>query len=115
MITSSDMASEVALDPVLSLELVKLLLQAVWADGEVADEEAAALHDFAVRAGVGVSELETLDACLAGQRPLVPPNLGLLKGHRTEVLRAVRKLLASDQRIHEDEEALLGELATLLG
>jgi hypothetical protein len=31
------------------------------------------------------------------------------------VLRAVRKLLASDQRIHEYEEALLGELATLLG
>lgn len=108
------MTSEPALDPKLSLEIVKLLLQAVWADGEVADEEAAALHDYAVRAGVDAAELETLDACLAGQQPLVPPNLGLLKGHRTEVLRAVKKLLTSDQRIHEEEESLLGELSELL-
>jgi uncharacterized tellurite resistance protein B-like protein len=108
------MTSEQALDPKLSLEIVKLLLQAVWADGEVADEEAAALHDYAVRAGVGAAELESLDACLAGQQPLAPPNLGLLKGHRTEVLRAVKKLLTSDQRIHEEEESLLGELSELL-
>ena len=106
--------SDPALDPKLSLEVVKLLLQAVWADGEVADEEAEALHDYAVRAGVDQAELETLDACLAGQQPLVPPNLGLLKGHRTEVLRAVKKLLTSDQRIHEEEESLLGELSELL-
>jgi uncharacterized tellurite resistance protein B-like protein len=106
--------TEANLDPKLSLEVVKLLLQAVFADHEVAAEEADALHDYAVRAGVGVAELETLDACLAGQQPLVPPNLGLLKGHRTEVLRAVRKLLASDRRMHEDEEALLDQIAALL-
>jgi uncharacterized tellurite resistance protein B-like protein len=108
------LAIEGTLDPKLSFEVVKLLLQAVWADHEVAAEEAEALHDYAVRAGVAEAELETLDACLSGQRPLVPPNLGLLKGHRTEVLRAVRKLLASDQRIHEEEEALLATIATLL-
>jgi hypothetical protein len=107
-------ATDGTLDPKLSFEVVKLLLQAVWADHEVAAEEAEALHDYAVRAGVLDAELETLDACLAGQRPLLPPNLGLLKGHRTQVLRAVRKLLASDQRIHEEEEALLDTLATLL-
>jgi len=107
------MTSDV-LDPKLSFELLKLLLQAVWADGEVAEEEAEALHDYAVRAGIGDAEIETLDACLAGQQPLLPPNLGLLKGHRTEVLRAVKKLLTSDQRIHEEEEALLDQLSTLL-
>lgn len=107
------MTSDV-LDPKLSFELLKLLLQAVWADGEVAEEEAEALHDYAVRAGIGDVEIETLDACLAGQQPLLPPNLGLLKGHRTEVLRAVKKLLSSDQRIHEEEEALLEQLSTLL-
>jgi hypothetical protein len=86
----------------------------VWADHEVAAEEADALHDYAVRAGVPAGEIEILDACLAGQQPHVPPNHGLMKGHRTEVLRAVRKLLASDQRIHEEEEALLDTIATLL-
>jgi uncharacterized tellurite resistance protein B-like protein len=106
--------TEAKLDPTLSLEVVKLLLQAVFADHEVAAEEAEALHDYAVRAGVSAAELETLDLCLAGQRPLVPPNLGLLKSHRVEVLRAVRKLLASDQRMHEEEEALLDQVARLL-
>jgi uncharacterized tellurite resistance protein B-like protein len=106
--------ADATLDPKLSLEVVKLLLQAVFADHEVAAEEAEAIHDYAVRAGISELELETLDACLAGQQPLLPPNLGLLKGHRTEVLRAVRKLLTSDQRIHEEEEALLDQIATLL-
>lgn len=108
------MTTETTLDPKLSFEVVKLLLQAVFADHEVAEEEAEALHDYAVRAGVSEVELETLDACLAGQQPLLPPNLGMLKGHRTEVLRAVRKLVTSDQRIHEEEEALLDQIAALL-
>jgi hypothetical protein len=101
-------------DATFALEVVKLLLQAVWADGEVAAEEAEALHDYAVRSGVGQTEIETLDACLTGQSPLPPPNLGLLKGRRTEVLRIVQKLLMADERIHEDEEALLGEISLLL-
>lgn len=103
-----------ASDAKFSLEVVRLLLQAVWADGEVAAEEAEALHDYAVRAGVDRTEIELLDACLAGQAPLPPPNLGLLKGRRTEALRAVRRLLEADDRIHEDEEALLEEISTLL-
>lgn len=108
------MPTEATLDPTLALEVVKLLLQAVFADHEVAVEEAHALRDYAVRAGVGEAELETLDACLARRQPLVPPNLGLLRGHRVEVLRAVRKLLASDQRMHEEEEALLDQIVALL-
>jgi uncharacterized tellurite resistance protein B-like protein len=106
--------TESKLDPILALEIVKLLLQAVFADHEVATEEAEALHDYAVKSGVPRGEIETLDACLAGQQPLMPPNLGLLKGHRLEVLRAVRSLLASDQRMHEEEEALLDQIAALL-
>ena len=98
-----------------AFEVVKLLLQAVWADGEVAAEEAEALHDFAVRSGVGPVEIETLDACLVGGRPLPPPNLGLLRGRRTEVLRHVHKLVTSDARVHEEEEALIAEISTLLG
>src|SRR5690348_8446493 len=105
------MAPDGVSDAKFSLEVVKLLLQAVWADGEVAEEEAEALHDYAVRAGVDRYEIETLDACLAGQAPLPPPNLGLLKSRRTEALRAVQKLLVADARMHEDEEALLAEIS----
>jgi uncharacterized tellurite resistance protein B-like protein len=107
-------AEGISADAKFGFEVVKLLLQAVWADGEVATEEAEALHDYAVRAGVTQTEIETLDACLTGQAPLPPPNLGLLKLRRTEVLRVVQKLLRADNRMHEDEEALLGEISTLL-
>ena len=106
---------EGAPDAEFAFELVKLLLQAVWADGEVAAEEAEALHDFAVRSGVRPSDIESLDGCLAGLAPLPLPNLGLLKTRRTDVMRAVQKLLTADPRMHEDEEALLGEISTLLG
>jgi uncharacterized tellurite resistance protein B-like protein len=102
-------------DGAFAFEVVKLLLQAVWADGEVAEEEAEALHDFAVRSGVGLAEIETLDACLTGQQPLPPPNLGLLRGRRTEVLRHVHKLVTSDQRVHEEEEELVAQISALLG
>ena len=105
---------EVAPDAKFAFEVVKLLLQAVWADGEVASEEAEALHDYAVRSGVGAAEIETLDTGLTGRSPLPLPNLGMLKGRRTEVLRIVQKLLLADDRIHEDEEALLDEISSLL-
>jgi uncharacterized tellurite resistance protein B-like protein len=98
-----------------AFEVTKLLLQAVWADGEVADEEAAAVHDFAVRSGVELADIETLDGWLGGEAPLPLPNLGLLREKRTEVMRALQKLLASDQRIHEDEEAILAQISELLG
>jgi uncharacterized tellurite resistance protein B-like protein len=103
-----------ASDSKFAFEITKLLLQAVWADGEVADEEASALHDFAVRSGVELADIETLDGCLSGESPLPLPNLGLLREKRPEVMRAVQKLLASDQRIHEDEEAILRQISELL-
>lgn len=109
------MSDAAAAEGAFAFEVVKLLLQAVWADGEVAEEEAEALHDYAVRAGVGRAEVEMLDACLVGQQPLPPPNLGLLRTRRTEVLRHVHKLVRSDARVHEDEEALIAEVSALLG
>jgi uncharacterized tellurite resistance protein B-like protein len=107
-------AERSAEDVKFAFEVVKLLLQAVWVDGEVAVEEAEAVHDYAVRSGVSQTEIETLDACLTGQAPLPPPNLGLLKSRRSEVLRLVQRLVRADDRVHEDEEALLGEIASLL-
>jgi uncharacterized tellurite resistance protein B-like protein len=104
----------VAGDGAFAYEVVKLLLQAAWADGEVAEEEAEALHDYAVRSGVGLAEIETLDACLIGQQPLPPPNIGLLRERRAEVLEHVHTLITSDSRVNEEEELLVAEIAALL-
>lgn len=97
-----------------TLELVKLLLQVVWADHEVAPAEAEALLAFARRSGLGETELGELTSMLSGRAPLAPPNLGLLKARRTEVLRAVKELLLVDLAIAEEEEDLLGQIAALL-
>lgn len=95
-------------------ELVKLLVQVAWADHDVAPVEAEKLLAFARRSNLPESELSALAAMLAGQAPLSPPNLGLLKGHRTEVLRAVKELLLSDLEVADEEEAILSQVAALL-
>ena len=97
-----------------ALELVKLLLQVVWADHDVAPAEAEALLGFARRSGLSDDEQQSLAAMLSGRAPLAPPNLGLLKARRTEVLRAVKELLLVDLEIAEEEEDLLEQIAALL-
>ncbi len=96
-------------------ELVKLLIQVAWADHDVAEAEAETLLAFARSNGLAQEELDSLQAMLTGQAPLVPPNLGLLKQHRTEVLRAVKRLLFSDSKLTDEEEELLNQIAGLLG
>jgi uncharacterized tellurite resistance protein B-like protein len=100
---------------VFALELVKLLVQVAWADHDVAPAEAEALLAFARRSGLGESELSSLSATLAGRAPLAPPNLGLLRERRTEVLRAVKEMLLSDLEVAEEEEDVLSQIASLLG
>ena len=102
-------------DGVFASELVKLLLQVAFADHEVAPAEAEALMAFARRSSLPEPELQALQAMLTGRAPLSPPNLGLLKQRRTEVLRAVKELLLSDLEVAEEEEEILGQIAALLG
>ena len=99
---------------VFALELVKLLLQVVWADHDVAPAEAEALLAFARRGGLTESDLGVVSAMLTGRAPLQPPNLGLLKERRTEVLRAVKEILVSDLEIAAEEEEVLEQIAELL-
>ena len=95
-------------------ELVKLLIQVAWADHDVAPAETEALLAYARRSGLGEQELASIAAMLAGRAPLTPPNLGLLKPRRTEVLRAVKELLLSDLEVAEEEEEILSQIAALL-
>lgn len=94
---------------------MKLLLQVAWADHEVAPAEAEALLAFARRSGVSQAELDDFSAMLSGRVPLNPPNLGMLKSRRTEVLRAVKELLLSDLNLAEEEEEILSQISSLLG
>jgi uncharacterized tellurite resistance protein B-like protein len=98
-----------------ALELVRLLVQVAWADHEVAPAEAEALLAFARRSGLGADQIAGLSAMLTGRAPLVPPNLGLLKQCRTDVLRAVKELLLSDLEVADEEEDILSQIAALLG
>jgi uncharacterized tellurite resistance protein B-like protein len=96
-------------------ELIRLLLQVAWADHDVAPAEADALMAFARRSGLKPDELSAVSAMLSGRAPLVPPNLGMLKARRTEVLRAVKELLLSDLEVAEEEEEILEQISSLLG
>ena len=101
-------------DPVLALELVKLLLQVAWADDDVQPAEKEALLAYAKRCALPADQLELLESCLAGRAPLPPPNLGYLKEHRVDVLRAVKALLLSDLHIAAEEEQILTQISALL-
>jgi uncharacterized tellurite resistance protein B-like protein len=96
-------------------ELVKLLVQVAWADHDVAPSEAEGLLAFARRSGLPQPEIDSLQAMLTGKAPLVPPNMGLLKQRRTDVLRAVKNVLTSDLKLADEEEELLSQIASLLG
>ncbi len=97
-----------------SLELVKLLLQVVWADHEVSSEEASRLRGFAADQGLSEAQLTELDGYLRGSAPLPPPNLGLLRERRVEVMRSVRALLVQ-LSVGAEEDHILSELSALLG
>lgn len=101
-------------DGVFASELVKLLLQVAFADHEVAPAEAEALLTYARRRSLPEAEVAALQAMLTGRAPLAPPNLGLLRQRRTDVLRAVKELLLSDLEVAEEEEEILSQIAALL-
>jgi uncharacterized tellurite resistance protein B-like protein len=93
---------------------VKLLLQVAWADHAVSPEESKALLEFGRRSGLPEAELEQISECLAGRAPLSPPNLGMLKTRRLEVLRAMKELVTSDLHLANEEEDLIEQISMLL-
>jgi len=97
-----------------AFELMKLLLQVAWADDDIAHEETEALLAFARKRQLSAEQLELLSACLAGKAPLPPPNLGFLKAHRVEALRAIKDLLTSDLKVGAAEEQILTQISALL-
>ena len=100
---------------VFPLEVIKLLLQVAWADGEVAAEESEALVKYGEGVGLPEAHISELRTYLSGEAPLPPPNLGLLKNRRAEVLRVVAELLHSDLKVEAEEQEILEQIEMLLG
>ena len=65
---------------------------------------------FALRPGSAAVQTH-----LAGEEPLPPPNLGFLRGHREESLRAVREVSGADGVVLRDEREMIEEIESLLG
>ena len=100
-------------DPAFNFEVVKLLLQAAWADLQVTAQETELILSRAGKLGLYPQDLQTVRACLQGRQKLPAPDLGLLRLHREEVLRMVQELFLSDQLV-EDEQELLHEMEMML-
>lgn len=97
------------------LELVKLLLQVVWADAEVSEKEIVALRGLAGKIGLHSEHLDELHTYLSGEAPLPAPNLAVLKPRKVEVMRHVKALFESDIEVGEEEEEVLAQISLLLG
>lgn len=100
------------IDQETGAELVKLLLQVAFADDEVSPAERAALDAVALRLA-GPAGVELVVAGVDRRERLLPPDLGRLKAHRTEVLKEVARLGAVDG-IHQDELDMVGLIGGML-
>jgi uncharacterized tellurite resistance protein B-like protein len=100
---------------VFELEVVKLLLQVAWADHDVAPEEAEAVMQRAREIPLSETHVQEFATYLRGEAPLPPPNLGLLRTRRAEVLKHVKRMLEADLHVADEESEILEQISTLLG
>lgn len=98
----------------LYLETLKLLLQVAWADEQIEGDEVDKLKTYATSLSLSPPQLEELDGYLSGRTSLPPPNMGLLKVHRTDVLETLSTLLGAGTEATEEERDMLSEIAGML-
>jgi len=98
----------------VAFEIVKLMVQVAWADGEIADAEVEQILGLAEHVDVGPTNLAMLATMLRGEEPLPPPDLGLLRQHRSTALAAAEAMVRADEVVAPDEEQLLAQLRSLL-
>lgn len=102
------------LDPHFNFEVIKLLLQSAWADLEIDRAEEELILKRAEALNLLPGDMQKIRAYLRGDEPLPPPDMGLLKVHRQEVLQAVREVLVCDSKIAQDEKVIWEEIYSLL-
>lgn len=97
------------------IEVLKLLLQVITSDDEVAPEELTHFSTVARRWQVPASEADVLIERLKQGQPLPAPDMGLLRSRAQDVIEAARALVGSDQRIDAAEIDMLMQIRELLG
>lgn len=97
-----------------NIELLKLMVQVAWSDGQVATREAGVILGAARSWGVPESEVTALRHAMERQNAPPAPDLSLLKERANEALEAVRAVIASDGRIERAEKEMLEELRVIL-
>lgn len=102
-------------DARVGIETLKLLVQVAWADHEVTDDELEHVLSLAEQVGASEQDAELLRASLRDESTLPAPDLGLLRSHRDEVLRAVDILIGIDDEVVDDEKNIREQIAALLG
>ena len=96
------------------LEVLKLLAQLAWVDGQVEQRERLVVQGLGRSWSVPEKDLQALlDALQAGRPP--EPDLALLRPRAEEVLEAARALVAAEGREATEEKRLLEDLKQKLG
>ena len=99
----------------VSIETLKLLVSAAWADHDIAPEEVDYILMLARQTAASEQEVELLRRSLEDEARLPAPDMDLLRRHRQLTLQAVEQLIAIDHRIVADEVAMLEAVRKLLG
>ncbi len=96
-------------------EVLKLLLQVITSDAELAPEELQEFSEVARKWPVPSSEVATLLGYLREGKPLPAPDMGLLRSRPKDVIEAARIIAASDQHIDSGEVGMLMQIREMLG
>jgi tellurite resistance protein len=103
-------------DDRFNLEVLKLLLNVAWVDGDVEQHEANMVLGLGRSWSVPEAALQKLMASIQeGKRP-AEPDYALLRQRSDDALQAARALVLADGKVLPEETALLKKVqAALLG
>ena len=94
-------------------ELLKLLLQVAWADGQIKPSERRIILGLAGRLGASPEQIDELKLHLDGTTTLPAPNFDLLRSRGEEVMEAAEQLVIANDVYDDEENALLAQLHTI--
>ncbi len=97
-----------------NIEVLKLMLQLAWSDGQLDVQEVGTILGSARSWGVPESEVAALKKLLDSNGTPPAPDLALLRGRSDEVFEAARALIASDGKLQAGEKEMLEELRVIL-
>jgi uncharacterized tellurite resistance protein B-like protein len=97
------------------IEVLKLLLQVITSDDQIAPEELEHFSIVARRWNVPANEADALIGCLKQGHPLPAPDMSLLRTRPQDVIEAARALVGSDQHIDNAEIDMLMQIREMLG